>query len=72
VYGTFYATYGIAAAIGPYLASVISTGAENNYTPALWLCFGLVIIGTALMLLLPRFGTLPADTTPAREAAGGV
>jgi MFS family permease len=72
VYGTFYATYGIAAAIGPYLASVISTGAGNNYTPALWLCFGLVIIGTALMLLLPRFGTLPADTTPAREAAGGV
>jgi fucose permease len=60
VYGTFYATYGVAAAVGPYLASVISTRAGNNYTPALWLCFVLVIAGTAMMLLLPRFQPLPS------------
>jgi MFS family permease len=59
VYGTFYATYGVAAAIGPYLASVISTRAGNDYTQALWLCFVLMIVGTVMMVLLPRFQPLP-------------
>jgi MFS family permease len=64
VYGTFYATYGIAAAIGPYLASVISTRAGNDYTPALWLCFVLVIVGTALMAFLPRFQSTASGKSP--------
>jgi MFS family permease len=60
VYGTFYATYGVAAAIGPWGASVISTKAGNNYAPAMWWGVVLVVIGTLLMALLPRFKPLPS------------
>jgi MFS family permease len=55
IYGTFYATYGVAAFIGPYYASRIATAAGNDYTPALWGCLGALALGTALMFLLPRF-----------------
>jgi MFS family permease len=55
IYGTFYATYGVAAFIGPYYASRIATSAGNDYTPALWACLASLVIGTLLMMLLPRF-----------------
>jgi len=55
IYGTFYATFGVAAFIGPYYASRIATHYGNDYTPALWACLATLVLGTVLMLFMPRF-----------------
>jgi MFS family permease len=55
VYGIFYGIYGLAAAIGPWSAARISVSSVSGYTPALWVCVVLLVLGTALMAVLPRF-----------------
>jgi OFA family oxalate/formate antiporter-like MFS transporter len=55
IYGTFYATFGVAAFLGPYPAAWISTHNPAGYMPVLWAAMALIAAGIGLLLMFKRY-----------------
>ena len=65
LYGLLFGAYTAGLGIGPFILA-LGEEAFGSYTPALWICGGLLLAGAALMAGAPRFGAI-APPSP-REA----